>query len=197
MAYLIHFNPYHNPKNGQFASSKSGQVYGKLDKMSDPKLYSTLKKEVRGTKKEKWGWANQWMSGIPIGPNSEKLIYERDKKEEAYRNTPEYKEWEKRVRKLENKYYDRNGTWKDDDDDGSKFDREWEKLMSEAPKRDFNTLSYTAKSTKNGWEFLDDYASKGGRELSIAYLEDMGYDSKKAREYVNRLVKYNWSLAGS
>lgn len=185
--YLVHFNPYHNPKNGQFASSKSGQVYGKLDKMSDAKLYDTLKKEVKSTKKEKWGWSNQWMSKIPIGPNSEKLIYERDKKEKAYRSTPEYKAWEKKVRALDNKAI--NGEISDDE-----YASESKKIFGQMPKRDFDSLLAAAVYTKNGYKYLGDYASKGGRELSIAYLEDMGYDTDKAKEYVDRLVKYDWSL---
>lgn len=196
MPYLVHFNPYHNPKNGQFAPAKSGKIYATLDKTSDDKLYKTLRKEIRNTRKEKWGWSNQWMSRLPIGPKSEALVYDREKKEKAYRNTPEYKEFEKRIRKLENKYYDQDGTWKDDDDDGTKLDKEWEKLMSEAPKRDFNTLNYAAKVDKYGYKFLDDFAKKGGRDLSIAYLEDMGYSSEKAQEYVDRLAKYDWSLGG-
>ena len=181
--YLIHFNPYHNPKNGQFASSKSGQVYGKLDRMSNEKLYKTLKKEVRETKKEKWGWANQWMSQLPIGPNSEKLIYEKEQKEKAYKNTPEYKAWNKKVKTLSTK--GENGTV-----DPDKFDDMWEKLMGEQPARNFDTLSWV----KMGNKYLNDFVNKGGKELTIAMLEDMGYNSNKAKEYANKIAKSGLTL---
>lgn len=188
-SYLVHFNPYHNPKNGQFAPAKNGKIYGRLDRMSDGDLYKGLRKEIRSTKKEKWGWSNQWMSQIPIGPKSEALIYDREQKEKAYKNTPEYKAWLKKVRAFNTRA--ENG--KIDDDE---YDDKWEKLMKEAPDRNFNTLHFVGTPDRYGLKFFDDFSKNGGRDLSIAYLEDMGYDTKKAEEYVDRLAKHDWSLGG-
>lgn len=198
-SYLIHFNPNHDPKNGRFASgtkyhnpdgslTKAGtRRYNQLDKMSDGKLYKTLKKEVRQAKAKNSAWYNQWAWDTPTGQNSKKVLEEKIQKEKEYKKTDAYKKWISKINSLERSYE----LGKVDDDE---YDRRHEKIMSEQPKRNFNTIYGTATSGKYGLVWLNDFAKKGGRDLSLAHMKDLGYDDKKSKEYVDRLAKLNLSL---
>ena len=44
---------------------------------------------------------------------------------------------------------------------------------------------------------LDDFINKGGRDLSMAYLKDLGYSEKVAEEFIKKMAKANQTLADS
>lgn len=190
--YLVHYNKNHSKANGQFTSGDgdgdgvvNDRKYQKLDRMSNKQLHDTFKKEIHKQRKARLGWSNQWLSNEPIGKKTQQLVNSRNKMEKAYKNSPEYKKWDKKVKALDRKF-------EYGDIDGDEYDEKFEKLMTEMPKRNFNTLHYV----RRGNEFLNDYINKGGKDMSIAYLQDLGYNEKKSNEYVNRLIKSGMTLGG-
>ena len=194
--YLIHFNKNHSPKNGQFVSGDGdgdGIVddhhYKKLDKMSDKKLYKTLKKEVQSKRSKIHGSGNRWMSQTPIGKKSQKIVDNDSELEKKYLNSKEYKQWESKWNKIQEQF-----EIADNYDDRLKLERQYFDLEEKMPKRDFNTLHFIGTYGKNGIEYSDNFIKKGGKDLSIAYLEDLGYNKNKSYEYVDRMIKSGYTL---
>ena len=191
--YLIHFNKNHD-KLGRFATGdgdgdgkREYHDYKKLDKISDKKLYKKLKGEVRSQRAKIHGSGNRWIWSNHIGESSKKLFEEKAKKEREYENTEEYKKWISKVNALNRKGED--GTI-----DPDKFDKAWEELMDQQPSRNFNSFYDSVYVYGKGW--TNDYIKKAGKELSLAYLEDLGYEPTKAKEYVDRLIKSGYTLGG-
>lgn len=194
--YIMHFNKNHDKSNGQFTfgdGDGDGQTeyqdrIRKLDKMSDGKLYRTLKKEVHKQRGKVQGSGNNWMVLNPIGEHSKKLIDEKNKLEKQYEKSQKYKEWEKKVKKLDEE-------WSNLTDLGKypEYEQRWDELMDQQPKKDFDTLYFV----KIGKQYTDDYINKGGKELTMAYIKDLGFDDNKAKEYVDRLIKSGFTLGST
>lgn len=159
--------------------------------MSDEKLYKTLKKQVRKQRAQVHGGANRWASTTHIGEHSKKLIEESDKKRQEYKNTKKYKEWEKKVQDFEDRYSNEDYYYKNQD----KYDKEWDALMKAEPKKNFNDVrEFTIQYTSTGRKYSNNYINKGGKDLSIAYLKDLGYDDKTAKNFVERMARHNRTL---
>lgn len=156
--------------------------------MSGEKMYKTLKRQVQSQRGKVQGSSNRWMRNTDIGENSKKLINEREKADKAYRESKEYKDWEKKV----NNFYEKYETETNIDSDS--FDNEYSKLLSERPKENFNTLHFAVSYGKTGREYLNDYLNKGGRDLSMAYLKDLGYSEKVAEQFIKKMAKSNRTL---
>lgn len=197
--YLVHFNANHD-KLGRFDrgdGDHDGIVddhhYKKLDRMSDKRLYKTLKKEVQNKRGEVHGFSSRWARLEPIGEKSKQVTSNALKLEKEYKKSPEYKKWMAKGKALERKMEAAPPT-----KEMERLEEEWFKWEGEAPKKNFNTL-YTTYiydgSGKHGVRYVDDFLNKGGKDLSIAYLEDLGYSKEKAKEYVKRLIEDEYTLA--
>lgn len=157
-------------------------------KMSGEKIYKTLKKQVRKERAKQHGSINRWMSTTEIGKNSKKLIEENNKNWKELKASKEYKKWEDEVEDFERKS---EGLWTKDP---QKYDEKWEELMSREPQKNWNTLeAYTVYSSA-GKEYLGDYLNRGGKDLSIAYIKDLGYNEQVAKEFVDKMIKSNRTL---
>lgn len=214
MSYLIHFNKNHDKRNGRFTygdgdgdgisddhahrstkyqnsdgtPTKLGiKRYRELDRASDPNLYKSLLKETRDKRSKQSGWYNKWDDKMPIGKNSRKVIEEGRQRYKEYENSKEYKDWEKKIDELGEKF-------ESGDIDDDEYDREYDKLYRQMPNKNFNSIYGTATLGKYGFKWLDGYAQKGGRDISIAYLKDLGYSEEKAEEYVKRFSRLDLSL---
>lgn len=173
---------YQNPDGTLTEAGKK-----KLSKTSGDKLYRQLKKDVQKQRKQIHGSGNQWMRITPIGDNSRKLIDDRTKLERDYENTKEYKDWNKKVNQLTRKY-ELNPEKMDD------YDKEWNELFDKKPKKNFNTLAFAHVSGKG---YVDDYCNKGGKDLSMAYLKDLGWDEKTSERFVKKMAGAKKTLADS
>ena len=150
---------------------------------SSKKLYKTLKKEVRKQRGKEHGTARRWESGTPIGPNSEKLQKQVKAKRELYKNSPEYKSWEKkydRFQKEETKKWE-NGTF-----DSDYYDKKDAEIWKARPKKNFNDTGEWAYVVGKG--FTDDFVNKGGKDLTMAYLKDLGFNDSAAKQLTNRML---------
>ncbi len=171
-------------------TSAGKKRYGDSSRDVD-KQYKSLKKAVRRKRAVEAGSANRWMSGRAIGPNSKVRIeqYERDKK--AWENTDQYKkaerQWKATSSRLDNAFY--SGKI-----DNETYDKRWEAGVDKYLRDRGSMASNTLWWAKRGGKFMDDYINRGGKELSIAYLKDLGYDNAEAKRIVDRLAKYEYTL---
>ena len=156
-------------------------------KMTDAKLHKTLVKQVRGRRAQVLGGGNRWMSNEAFGKHTKALVANSKKVREAYEASPAYKKWDAKVKALNDpkNYRDPN------------FDPKWTKLMRERPEEPYNTGNFGAYMTSAGKRMFisrPDYVSKGGRDMSIAMLRDLGYNKQTAERLVDRLAKSDYTL---
>lgn len=154
-------------------------------------IYKDAKKRIRAVQKEQSGLSFP-SRFTPIGENSKKLIEETDAKRNKYLNSKEYKDWNKKINAFERKAEKMN---EKDQLDFDWYDKKWAELMDQKPAKNFNDpKGWAKKYGKNGKEYLDDYLNKGGKDISIAYLKDLGYDNKTAKDLTERMIKANKTL---
>lgn len=152
------------------------------------RIYKDFKKSIRKQRGELHGTANRWMTNTYIGENSRRLIDDNREKRKEYKNSEEYKAWDKKVKAFNTKY-ERMDFVPDD------YDSKWEKLMKERPKKDFADIYDGGVSYSNeGRKYLGDYLNGAGANLSVAYIKDLGFNDRTAKQLVKELIKSNRSL---
>ena len=155
--------------------------------MSGEKMYKTLKRQVQNQRAKVSGGSNRWARNESIGKNSKKLINERMGLEREFENSKEYKSWAKKMEDLDLK--DELGEISEEE-----YSKQREKLWDSAPKKNFNTLYSVSVYENGGRKYLDDFINKGGRDLSMAYLKDLGYSEQIADELIKKMAKANKTL---
>ena len=156
------------------------------------RVYKDLKKAVRNKRAIEMGKANRWMAGEPIGPNSKKLFDENEKKRKAYYNSSEFKAWNKKVMAADRKNRKLHESGKITIEE---YDKRWKNLIAERPKKSFNdALDGGFILGKNGRQYINDFHKKGGLDVSIAYIQDLGYTRSEAEKIAKRILKSNYSL---
>lgn len=156
--------------------------------MSEKKLYKTLKKEFRDKRAKTHGGSNRWMNNLSVGENEDKLRSIDRENRKKYESSKEYKEWSKKVDRL-NKKFERGKI-----DDPDKFDEEWERLRKERPKEKYNTLSFVKVYASSGSYYTNNFVNRGGKDLSIARLKDLGYSEDVAKDFVKKMAKKGYTL---
>ena len=152
-------------------------------KMSNEKLYKTLKGQVQSQRVSVHGGSNKRLRVTDIGDNSKKLIEERGKLEREYKKSKEYQDWAKNIDKLDKQY--QKGII-----NAEQYSKEYDKVLAERPKKSFNSLVFV----KAGKSYVDDYLKKGGKDISTAYLKDLGYSDSVAKDFVERMLKAGKTL---
>lgn len=122
---------------------------------------------------------------MPIGENSKNLIAERRKQRSEYEKSDEYKEWLKNVKKLNDKIHTM---------DPETFDAKWDSLYGKKPKKDFDDITFAIRYGSSGREYVDNYIRRGGKDLSMAYLKDLGYNEEVANMFIKKMIKSNRTL---
>ena len=160
--------------------------------MSSNKIHKRLKKAIRNARGSQNGQANRFMVNTPIGKNSRKLIEQDKENRKRYEASKAYKDWQKKFDNLDKKYndlYSKNGFI-----DLDEYDKEYKKIWDQKPKRNYNSLAFAKIYSSTGMHYADNYLEKGGKDLSIAYLKDLGYNQKQSEALVNRMLKKNKTL---
>lgn len=161
------------------------------DRSSGKQIHRELKKQIRRQRSEINGSANRWMSKMPIGEHSKKIVDEAEQNEAKYKNSDEYKRWEKKLNSFDKRWAEKDIA---DYSDYEKYETELNSIIKEKPKEPYNTL-YSAKTlTNRGWVYMNDYINKGGKDLSIAYLQDLGYNQKVAEQLVKKMAREKVTL---
>ena len=150
----------------------------KYDKMSDNKLEKTLRKQVRKRRAELHGGANRWMSHLSIGENSEQAIGRFREANRAHLNSDDYKKARKQLEVLDRKAESGKISIKD-------YDSQYEKIRKQVydPKLD------TSVTFNNGRKYVKEYVNGHGKDITIGYLQDLGYNKQVAEEFVKRIIK--------
>ena len=150
-------------------------------------LHRVLKSQIRKKRASELGGSNRWRSNNPIGPNSKALIEQDDRNRKAYLASDAYKKWNLKTYDLDKQL-----------DSGKinieEYDKKWEELYKERPKENWDSLSFAIQYGAEGKKYLNDYINRGGKNLSVAYLMDVGYDKKTAEAFVARLGKKKLTL---
>jgi len=156
-------------------------------------IYKDLRKQVHDRRQKQSNWSNRFMRGYAIGENSKRVLEESDKKRKEYNDSPEVKAWIKKINDFDDEEYKKldNG---DMSAFGDEYQNKRDKLLDERPKQNYNDTSFTAIYKNGHWEYLDDYINRGGKDLSIAYIKDLGYDQKTAEHFVKEMIKKGRTL---
>lgn len=170
---------------------------GKKRYQNGETAYKDLKKQVRRKRGELNGGANRWMVNKPIGENSKAYLDKMRKKEDAYKNSDKYKEWETKMdswQKEAEKHFEADNSEKF----WNEYDSKYKELMKQKPKRNFSS-PYEAGVTIQGFgasgrKYTNGYLKGAGKQLSLAYLADLGYSTKDAEYLVNNMLKRNRTL---
>lgn len=159
-------------------------------------IYKDAKKSIREKRSEQYGSSHKYAGFKPIGSNSSKLISDSDKKRKEYVESEEFKKWEKEYDRWEKKAEkllddnDNDFSWED-------YDRQQKELWNRRPKKNFNDpFDYSVRLGMLGKEYTDHYLNGAGKDMSIAYLKDLGFNDKTAKELVKRLIAGRRTLGG-
>lgn len=168
---------YQTPDGGL---NNAGKQY--INSHSADALYKGLKKDVRRRKKEFSGAGSEWSSSASTGPNYDEVFNKHKSEREAITQSDLYKERQKRLGSLDpndQRYYELRTSIFDD----PKYDdiNNWEKA---------NTGWFVSQGGINrpaNKEYLRGY----GKNQTIAYLKDLGYNDETAKYLQKQLAKGN------
>lgn len=175
-------------KDGTLTDEGIARRDKQYSQMSDKKLHKVLTKQIREARKNLPGkdWSNQWEASTEIGPKSQAIRDQYRKENKQWEESEPVKKWNFELRKLDRQF--EKGSISPDE-----YDEKFEALIKQRPERNFRDLQWAYVYGKG---YVNDYVNKGGRDLSVARLEDLGYDRKSAEKYVNRLAKSGLTLGG-
>lgn len=152
--------------------------------MSDDKLQKSLYKQVKKARAEQTDWSNQWNVNNVIGKNS-KAVQDRYREDlRKYHSSDKYKRAMKKLNDL-NRRIERGKI------DPTQYDKEYESVWKSvySPELD-NSVHFTSNGSKYSKAYMDKY----GKDLNIAYLKDLGYNDRVAKEFTERILKANKKL---
>ena len=147
--------------------------------ISPDKTRREMQKAVNAQRGEKYGSANRWMSGYGIGKNSDKVQAERQKAYKDWTESDAYKKAVKNQKKLD-ALYD-NGRISPDD-----YDSQYQKVWHEAAKTRPVSNSYVMVG--KGRKYVDNYVQTVGKQQTIAYLKDLGFDDTTS-SYIESIIQ--------
>ena len=177
---------YQNP-DGTLTAAGRARLLKREAGMTDKQLHKSLTKQIRNARQAQSDWSNRWSSQTEIGEKSKALRKQYDENMKKYNSSEEVKKYNKQWDKL-------NSDLERGKISGDEYDKKAEALFDKKPKKNFRDLQWAKISGKG---YVNDFINKGGKDLSIARLEDLGYDTKTAEKLVNRLIKSGMTLADS
>lgn len=128
----------------------------------------------------------------PIGDNSKNYLESINKKRDEYFSRKEFLDITDRYNKLEEA--SRSGAVSEDEYWRKTFELEQE-MADYTSKRDFtDPYQVLYEPGKYGKKYLDSYLNRDGKDLSVAYLLDLGYNRKAAEELVDVMIKSGRTL---
>ena len=153
----------------------------KYGKMSNDKLSKTLRKQVQKQRAEIHGGANRWMSYGDIGENSKKAIKKFREDKYKFRNSDAYKKAEKQALNLYKKY-------EAGKIDADKYNTEFEKIHKSVYDPKFDT---SVRYTDEGRKYVKEYVNGYGKDITVGYLQDLGYNKQVSEEFAKRIINSN------
>ena len=165
---------YQNPDGSLTAAGKK-----RYDSISPDRTRKEMQKAVNAQRGKKYGSANRWMSGYGIGKNSDKVKAEKQKAYKDWTESDVYKNAVKNQKKLDALY--NNGKISIDD-----YDSQYQKVWNEAAKTRPVSNSYAVVG--KGRKYVDNYVQTVGKQQTIAYLKDLGFDETTSN-YIESIIQ--------
>ena len=136
-------------------------------------------KQVNSQRGKLHGSSNRWMSGVNIGEKSKEASEKINKARQDWENSESYKSFIKKMNKL------------DKDLDAGKinydeYETKYESIQESIghPAGGWNAYKVIGK----GRQYLTDYPDKNGKDLTKAYLKDLGYN-EEAANYIQKIIR--------
>ena len=138
-----------------------------------------MQKAVNAQREEKYGSVNRWRSSYGIGKNSDKVQAEKKKAYNDWTESDAYKNAVKTQEKLDTLYNKGNISVESYD---SQYHKAWEEAIKTRP------VSNSYMVVGNGRKYVDNYVQTVGKQLTIAYLKDLGFDDAASR-YIEKIIR--------
>jgi hypothetical protein len=151
----------------------------RFGRMKPDAVRKQMQKAVNTARGERHGSSNRWSRDKGIGTESEKVHESQRQKQKAWETSESYKRAVKETDKLD-QMFDQGKISVNDYD--REYAQAWDKAFESAP----TTNTYTV--TGRGRKYTNDYARNLGRNLTVAYLKDLGFDNE-ASEYIDSIIK--------
>lgn len=143
------------------------------------KVRREMQKAVNKARGQRYGKSNRWMSSYGIGKKSDEVHAKKKQANELWENSDVYKKAVKDTQRLD-RLYNSGQISVDDYDVG--YAKAWEKAIKTRPASN----SYTI--TEKGRNYVNNYVQTIGKQLTIAYLEDLGFDNKSSK-YIESIIR--------
>lgn len=167
---------------------------GKKRYSNTTRMYKDLKKQVhkqRAKERGEKGLGSGLRTVTPIGAHSRKYIEDARAKRKAYENSDAYKKWLSDYTKFQKKWDKRFANNPNYD---VRMERQYSKengeMFNRRPKKNFNDPYDAAATIRGGRRYYNKkYLNGAGKDLSVAYLRDLGYSEGTAKQMVDQLIK--------
>lgn len=184
--YLIHHGilgqkwgvrRYQNPDGSLTAAGKK-----RYSEISSENLRKELHKNIRGERKKQYGFAGQFLWSNTIGENSRKAIDERRKELDILQKSDETKAYYKKLNAISNK----SDSGKID---GEEYDKKWKQAQAEYFQTETGKRMRAAQSVRIGDKWTKEYVNGYGKNITLAYLKDLGFNDEAAEFVRLQLAK--------
>ena len=79
--------------------------------------------------------------------------------------------------------------------DAETYEKKYDAIKKTMPKRNYASVyDYAIVYGDSGRKYTNDFINKAGKELSMAYLKDLGYNEKTAEKFIKKMAKSGYSL---
>lgn len=114
-----------------------------------------------------------------IGDNSREALKKYSDAREAYDNSDVIKNARKKLKALDRKAA--AGTI-----DPDKYDAEYRKIIRSVYKPELDT---SVAYTDTGKRYVKEYLNSYGKDITMAYIKDLGYDQRVAQNFTERIMR--------
>lgn len=158
--------------------------------MNSSDLRKEMAKRIRKARKKQYDINERYSWRSTIGENSEAAMAKWENDQKRNNSSKETQEFRSRMKALEKKM---------DSMTAEEYEKRYNKLYDDYYKTASGIRSKQLNATKvnrgNGWEqYYKEYANSYGKDITIGYLKDLGYDDKTARYLADKLAKDGRSI---
>ena len=184
--YIAHHGIFGQKWGRRRYQNKDGSLtpQGKLryGRMSNDKLEKTLRKQVHKQRGEVHGGSNRWQTHRYIGENSKKEIEKFNNAKRQHENSADYKKYVNAMNKI----------WQDFESDKisiEDYEKKEKQIHDTLFEKAYDPKLDTTIRFSNGRQYVSEYLNGYGKNITTAYLKDLGYDNSTAKEFTERILK--------
>lgn len=172
---------YQNPDGTLTEAGK--KRYGS---MSSRDLHKEMTKRIKKARKKQYDLSHRFSWQSTIGENSKAALDKWRNDLKKNNASKESKEFYRKMKKLDSTNLDQS-----EEEYLKRYNKLYDDYYKTASGKRAKQLTTYKVNRGNGWEFGKEYANSYGKNITIGYLKDLGYDDKTARYLAEKLVKDN------